>query len=165
MAGWWFGSAKKGLSSGKGKGKQTKETKSSGVVLVARNKALSPKDNRISENTVKKQIDRAPDPKGKGRSGYPHKFENIDKISFPRQDNQSGSVSSTTSLYEYPVSRDGKPYNFASKPKDNPGPFRGITSQNKRYKGTVCHNGVERDPNSGKPNPNAGYFHRCKEEK
>lgn len=44
---------------------------------------------------------------------------------------------------------DGRDYNYQSKPKDEVGHIRGITNQNKRFKGVIAHNGLEGDPNQG----------------
>jgi len=138
------------------KGKK-KPNRASGPILVAKNVALSPQQNRIPENRVKEQIARAPGPQDRGKSGYPHKFNNLEGIKFPSQNSRT-TISSTTSLREYPVTPEGSGYNFDSKkPKDDPGPFRGITNQKGRYKGTICHDGEE-------DNPNAGRFHLCTEE-
>ncbi|KAF2433683.1 hypothetical protein EJ08DRAFT_657823 [Tothia fuscella] len=76
---------------------------------------------------------------------------------------QASHVSSTTSLYEYPVKQDfdGRKYfNYQVKKRDgeDPGPFRAVTNQNKRYKGIMCHQGNARSPN-------VGPFHLCKDEK
>lgn len=65
----------------------------------------------------------------------------------------------STSYYEYPVMQNGPGYDFDAKPKQNPGPYRGIVNQNKDYRGTICHNGVVKD---GEHIPNAGRFHLCK---
>lgn len=70
---------------------------------------------------------------------------------------------SSTTFHEYPVlaSQDGKKQNYnydQKKPKQNPGPFRAITDQNKDFKGVICHDGDKgRD---GRGNPNGGSFHR-----
>lgn len=52
----------------------------------------------------------------------------------------------------------GKDYDYEGrKPPDDPGPYRAITNQKKRYKGTIAHDG------DGKGNPNTGGFHRLKD--
>jgi hypothetical protein len=131
--------------------------------------------NRIPGNTVRAQLDKAPNPRETGKSGYPHLYKdkgglfkrsdtnnsNNNSNSSSRRTSSAASVaSSTTSLYEYPVQRDGNGYNFNSKPKENPGPFRTVTNQNKRLKGVMCHDGDLKTMN-----PNKGFFHLCKEMK
>ncbi|XTI85075.1 Ribonuclease/ribotoxin, partial [Cenococcum geophilum] len=112
-------------------------------------------------------LDKAPNPRETGKSGYPHRYKDKGGL-FKRSDTKnsnSGSrstssatsvASSTTSLYEYPVQRDGNGYNFNSKPKGSPGPFRTVTNQNKRLKGVMCHNGDLQTMNTNK-----GFFHLC----
>ena len=110
------------------------------------------KDNWISENSVVRQLTKAPGPDDKTKSGYPHRYENKDQLFKTR------SNSSSTSYREYPVMQDNKDYRFDSKPKDNPGPYRAVTNQRKTYKGTVSHDGDAKTKN-----PNVGFFHRLKD--
>ncbi|OCL05609.1 hypothetical protein AOQ84DRAFT_413204 [Glonium stellatum] len=148
------------------------------MTLFSRNAALA--DKTISLNSVRTQLSTAPAPTDKGKSGYPHEYRNLDNlIPMPKAANKAksgypheyygpketprerttstaSSVDSTTNLYEYPVQQSGTGYNFDSKPKDDPGPFRAIANQNKKYKGTICHDG-DKDTR----NPNAGSFHLC----
>lgn len=86
----------------------------------------------------------------KGRSGYPHEYRNPgDEPLFEKEEDKT--------LYEIPVMQEkGKSYNFDSKPKDDPGPHRAITDQNKECQGTICYDGDEK---SGRAND--GNFHRC----
>lgn len=125
----------------------SKRTSLTWQILVSENKAL--KKNEISQNSVVDQISKAPEPLDKGKSGYPHQYHNRDELFRTRTN------SSTKEYYEYPVQQSGSGYNFNSKPKDDPGPYRGITNQNKTYKGTICHDGDEK-------NPNTGFFHLAK---
>ncbi|KAF8850065.1 hypothetical protein BDZ45DRAFT_208989 [Acephala macrosclerotiorum] len=131
-------------------------------MLVAKNVAHTSKGNRISEPLVKSQLESAPGPNDKTKSGYPHKYQDFGSL-IPRRPERSDSMESTatctttTSYREYPVFQNGNSYNYNSKPKDNPGPFRGITNQNGNYRATICHDGAG-------TNPNAGNFHLCEEE-
>lgn len=72
----------------------------------------------------------------------------------PRREN---TVS--TSYYEYPITQTEPGYAFDSKPKADPGPYRGIVNQKKDYRATICHDGEIKD---GKTYPNRGFFHLCK---
>lgn len=111
---------------------------------------LPAEENRISETDVMRQLEMAPEPTDKGRSGYPHEYQNLgDEPLFEKKEG--------TTLYEYPVmQREGEAYNFDSKPKDDPGPYRAITDQDNEYQGVICHDGDEK---SGRAN--GGNFHRC----
>ncbi|KAI1082081.1 hypothetical protein F5B20DRAFT_578851 [Whalleya microplaca] len=131
-------------------GKKTKDKKAE-PMLISHNTVLT--NNKISETRVLDQLSRAPDPKDKGKSGYPHEYLNHESL-IPKRPN-----SASTSYYEYPVTQKGGDYNFASKPKEEPGPYRGITNQDKTYKGTICHEG-----NKDTGNANHGKFHLCKPE-
>ncbi|OCT51182.1 hypothetical protein CLCR_09047 [Cladophialophora carrionii] len=128
------------------KDKNTNKAKLEGI-LESHNQVLE--NNTISQNRVLRQLAQAPAPGEKGRSGHPRKYEDKEEL-FPKRSN------SPTIDMEYPVTQHGPPYNFKSKPKDDPGAFRAITNQNKDYKGTICHDG-DRKAN----NPNAGLFHLC----
>ncbi|EFE34119.1 major allergen and cytotoxin AspF1 [Trichophyton benhamiae CBS 112371] len=61
------------------------------------------------------------------------------------------------SLREYPVfQQHHKVYNYNSRPKENPGPFRLIATKDSRhFCGIISHDGIGH-------NPNAGLFHLCK---
>lgn len=108
-------------------------------------------DNRIGGKTIARQLSNAPSPRDTGKSGYPHKFYNEPgNTQIAQLVRTESSASSTTSLYEYPVFSDGRTYNYQSKkPKDDPGHIRGITNQNKRFKGVVAHNGEDGEPKRG----------------
>lgn len=57
-------------------------------------------------------------------------------------DSDDSLASSTSSLYEHPVSADGVPYNYNSKkPRDPPGHIRALTNGSGRFKGVVAHAG------------------------
>lgn len=132
-------------------GNQSSKKSRNDTTLISKNQVLT--NNKISQNSVLEQLSKAPAPTDKGKSGYPHKYQNIDKLFRTRRN------SSTTNYYEYPVQQLGTGYNFGSKPKDDPGPYRGITNQNKTYKGTICHDGDKKTNNA-----NAGHFHLCKKD-
>ncbi|DAA77092.1 TPA_exp: Ribonuclease [Trichophyton benhamiae CBS 112371] len=85
-----------------------------------------------------------------GRSGYPHDFLNLQHFRFPRR-------CRGRSLREYPVfQQHHKVYNYNSRPKENPGPFRLIATKDSRhFCGIISHDGIGH-------NPNAGLFHLCK---
>ncbi|KAM0424500.1 hypothetical protein ACHAPT_010214 [Fusarium lateritium] len=139
---------------GKNKNKKSKSTPApektdpNDRTLVSHNAVLT--DNTISERRVLDQVQEAPKPEDKGKSGYPHQYHDMGGLFRTRTN------SSTTAYYEYPVTQSGPPYDFASKPKDNPGPYRAVTNQNQTYKGTMCHDG-----DAEKNNANAGFFHLC----
>ncbi|KAK2875607.1 hypothetical protein FQN49_001567 [Arthroderma sp. PD_2] len=111
------------------------------------NKALKGHEQKLSVENVQRQLGAAPIDTGK--SGYPHDFENFQNIKFPKGCRNER-------LREYPVFQaEGARYNFDSRPKDNPGPFRVIaTAETRLYCGVISHDG-END------NPNAGNFHLC----
>ncbi|KAL1847247.1 hypothetical protein Daus18300_014011 [Diaporthe australafricana] len=112
------------------------------------NEQMSKAANRIGQNSIQKQLNNAPQPSDTGKSGYPHHFENIGNI--PQLLKSTSRVSSTTSLYGYPVFADGHNYDYQSRrPKEPPGHIRSITNQNKRPKGVVAHPGEEGNPNGG----------------
>lgn len=108
-------------------------------------------DNRIGEKNIARQLSNAPNPRDTGKSGYPHKFHNKPgETQIPQLVRTDSVASSTTSLYEYPVFSDGHAYEYQSRrPKDDPGHIRGITNQNKRFKGVVAHDGMDGRPNGG----------------
>lgn len=107
-------------------------------------------DNRIGVKAIARQLANAPSPRDTGRSGYPHKFYNEPgETQIQQLVRTDSTASSTTSLYEYPVFSDSHTYDYQKKPKENPGHIRGITNQNKRFKGIVAHNGEDGKPNRG----------------
>lgn len=107
-------------------------------------------DNRIGVKAIAIQLANAPNPRNTGKSGYPHQFYNEPGDTQIAQLVRSNSdASSTTSLYEYPVFSDSHTYDYQKKPREKPGHIRGITNQNKRFKGVVAHNGEDGNPNKG----------------
>ncbi|EGE03885.1 hypothetical protein TEQG_02918 [Trichophyton equinum CBS 127.97] len=112
------------------------------------NVALSASAQRISIPNAKWQLGHAPI--HTGRSGYPHDFMNLQKFRFPRRCRHR-------ELREYPIfQQHHKLYEYDSRPKMDPGPFRLIaTKDTRRYCGIISHNGIGH-------NPNAGLFHLCK---
>ncbi|KAK4977510.1 hypothetical protein LTR66_003916 [Elasticomyces elasticus] len=126
------------------------------TILHCRNAALDYKANSLSLDSIKKQISEAPAEVGK--SGYPHEFKNLGGLIFDQ-------ACDCQTLLEFPVSKNGKTYKYESKPKDNPGPFRGIaTADGRIYCGTISHDG-EKEKKIKKvtipANPNVGFFHLC----
>lgn len=96
----------------------------------------------------------APAPQDKGKSGYPHHFLNEDdqfpELIIPNPANLEKSpsnASSTTSHYEYPVFADGHTYDYDTKkkhmPPDAQGHLRAITSQKKKLKAVIAHDGED----------------------
>lgn len=128
--------------------------------LICGNVALTSKANQISEDVVKKAWQNAPSKTG--QSGYPHHYNDqkvIEKLD---------SVCHGKTVFEAPVYADGKLYPFTVKPKQNPGAFRVIYTddKDKHYCGMISHDGVEEvkgtKKKEGTPaNPNAGDFHAC----
>jgi hypothetical protein len=118
---------------------------------------LSKDENKLSKPSVKRQLSNAPGPNDKCRSGYPHVYQNKDRNEAGEPLFRARTESSTTSYREFPVLADDRDYNYDSKPKDRPGPFRAITNQNKTFKGVICHDGE-------KGNVAGGGFHRAKDE-
>ncbi|KAG8166087.1 hypothetical protein KVR01_004639 [Diaporthe batatas] len=133
-----------------------KQVKTDEDTLYSNNICLPAKDNKISESRVQAQLASAPAPNDRRRSGYPHAFMNKGGLILRRQSTDS------TSYYEYPVMQNGPGYDFDSKPKQNPGPYRGVVNQNKDYRATICHNGVVQN---GENFPNLGDFHVCNKTK
>ena len=131
-------------------------------MLVSKSIALTKKENLISETGVQSQLQMAPGPNEKTKSGYPHRYKDLGGL-IPRRTDRTESMDSTatcttTSSYrEYPVYQNGS-YDFNAKPKMNTGPHRGITNQNGNYRGTICHDGKGTDAN-------VGNFHLCEKEK
>lgn len=115
---------------------------------------MSKEQNKIRQDTVDAQLAKAPGPNEKGKSGYPHRYENKDRDEEGRPLFRARTNSSSTSYREYPVRASGKDYNYGSKPKDRPGPYRAVTNQNKTLKGVICHDGSP-------GNVAGGTFHRC----
>ncbi|KAK2602945.1 hypothetical protein N8I77_009439 [Diaporthe amygdali] len=109
----------------------------------------NPANNRIGERSIQDQLRNSPGPRDTGKSGYPHKFTNK-YGAIPQLVRSQSNSSSTTSLFEYPIFADGRTYNYQSKkPKDDPGHIRGITNQNKRFKGVIAHDGEDGNPKRG----------------
>ncbi|KAG6356087.1 hypothetical protein INS49_015472 [Diaporthe citri] len=106
--------------------------------------------NRVGVKAIARQLANAPSPRDTGKSGYPHKFYNEPgETQISQLVRTDSAPSSTTSLYEYPVFSDNQTCNYQKKPRENPGHIRGITNQNKRFKGVVAHHGEDGKPNRG----------------
>ncbi|KAJ8069135.1 hypothetical protein OCU04_002809 [Sclerotinia nivalis] len=118
--------------------KQVKEP----PVLVGKNEALTESENRVSRPAIMSQLQDVPEPFEKTKSSYPHEYKDFEKL-IPRR---AGSES--TSYHEYPVTQQ-QPYNFNTKPKQDPGHMRAVLNQNKQYRGTISHNGEGDNPNGG----------------
>lgn len=108
--------------------------------MWANNAAL---ENQISIQSAKKQLAAAPSQTGKS-IGYPHIYENRNKF-FHQPEG--------TTFMEYPifgvetVKKKLRIYNYCSKPKDRPSPFRAIaTSTDKTYIGIISHDGMPGNP-------------------
>ncbi|KAJ5736872.1 Guanine-specific ribonuclease N1/T1 [Penicillium malachiteum] len=147
---------------GKGK-KEAKSRQAPPAYWYTQNTCLTKEQNKISQETVRRQLAAAPGPNlnlgnvdQKTKSGYPHKYFNYEEGPDKEGLFRRRTNSSTTSYREYPVMPTGPAYPFDTKPKTRPGAFRAITNQNKTFKGVICHNGENGDPAKG-------YFHRATE--
>ncbi|KAK4978549.1 hypothetical protein LTR28_005077 [Elasticomyces elasticus] len=90
------------------------------TILHCQNVALDYTANSLSLDSIKKQISETPAKVGK--FGYPHEFKNHRGMIIFNE------ACHGRTLHESPVSKDGTLYKYESKPKDNPGPFRGIAT-------------------------------------
>ncbi|KAJ5724051.1 Guanine-specific ribonuclease N1/T1 [Penicillium malachiteum] len=150
-----------------GKGKKAKshtiaQNQAPPAYWYTRNICLTKEQNKISQETVRRQLAAAPGPelndKGKSnqKSGYPHEYKNEDKDPADQPLFTRRTNSSTTSYREYPVMANGIGYTFDQKPKQRPGAFRAVTNQRKTFKGVICHNGEGTEAANG-------FFHRATE--
>ncbi|EFR00782.1 hypothetical protein MGYG_03786 [Nannizzia gypsea CBS 118893] len=117
------------------------------TIVQCHNVALRADQQRISVDNAKWQLGHAPIETGK--SGYPHDFQNLQKLPMPQG-------CKNKALREYPVFMEQhKLYDYDSRPKMNPGPFRVIaTKETRLFCVIISHDGQG-------TNPNAGNFHLC----
>ncbi|EGD87887.2 hypothetical protein H112_04359 [Trichophyton rubrum D6] len=118
------------------------------LYVQCHNVALPPAAQIIEVANAQWQLGHAPIETGK--SGYPHDFLNLQHFQFPKG-------CKNKKLREYPLfQRHHKKYDYDSRPKQDPGPFRVIATKDTRlYCGIISHDGMGH-------NPNAGLFHLCK---